>query len=200
MNADFVSGLLPVTTRFVALPDSGYSMSSYPDYNPATGGDEPLPTSDQVALTDGQSLWASIGDFDCAYASQQANTGANNLSCDYPDVLAQNGTYRIPLFIRSSYMDSTILSTYNITQPVTSEEQPYVNNFDDAMEQSLNSTSAWLGLFGLNITTHTMIKNADFTNQAYGFYGGSITLAAAVGAWYRSPCTEARYLQLPYED
>ncbi len=201
MNADFISGLLPVTTRFVALPDSGYSMNNYPDYNPATGGDEPLPTTDQVALKDGQSLWASIGDFDCAYASQQANTGANSLSCDYPDVLAQNGTYRIPLFIRSSYQDATILSTYNVSQPVTPEEQPYVNNFDDAMFESLNSDNIWLTIFGLNSTVHTMIKNAAFTDEAYSFpYKDPLTLAAAVGAWYRNPCSAPRYLQLPYEN
>jgi hypothetical protein len=199
MNADYISGLLPLTTRFVALPDSGYSMSSYPDYNPATGGQEAPPTTDQTALKDGQSLWASIGDFDCAYASQQAGTGANNLSCDYPDVLAQNGTYRIPLFIRSSYQDATILNTYNVAQPVTSVEQPYVNNFDDAMFQSLNSDSIWLTVFGLNSTVHTMIKNAAFTDATYPFpYKNPLTLAAAVGAWYRNPCAAPRYLQLPY--
>ena len=198
MNADFISGLLPLTTRFVALPDSGYSISSYPDYDPATGGGAPPPTTDQVALTDGQSLWASIGDFDCAYASQQASTGANSLSCDYPDVLAQNGTYRIPLFIRSSYQDATILGTYNVTQPVTPEEQPYVNNIDDAMAASLNSTNLWLSIFGLNSTVHTMIKNSAFTNEAYSFLNGSnLTLAAAVGAWYRNPCAAPRWMQAP---
>ncbi len=198
MNADFVSGLLPVTTRFAALPDSGYSMSSYPDYDPATGGDEPLPTTDQTVLKDGQSLWASIGDFDCAYASQQANSGANSLSCDYPDVLAQNGTYRIPLFIRSSYMDSTILSTYGVSQPVTPREQPYVTNFDDAMEQSLYSTNLWLSVFGLNSTVHTMIKNSAFTDGSDTFPNeAGTTLAAAVGTWYRQPCAAPRWFQPP---
>jgi hypothetical protein len=200
MNADFISGLLPLTTRFVALPDSGYSMNNYPDYDPATGGEEPPPTNDQVALKDGQSLWASIGDFDCAYASQQANTGANTLSCDYPDVLAHNGTYRIPLFIRSSYQDATILSTYNITQPVTPEEQPYVVNFDNDMFQSLNLDSIWLSLYGLNSTVHTMIKNTLFV-ETDGFpYRGNVSLDQAVGAWYRDPCSAPRYLQLPTPD
>ncbi len=197
MNADFVSGLLPVTTRFVALPDSGYALSSYPDYNPATGGDDPLPTTDQNVLKDGQSLWGSIGDFDCAYASQQAHTGAANLSCDYPDVLVQNGTYRIPLFIRSSYQDSTILGTYNIKQPVTSEEQPYVTNFANAMQQSLAATNLWLSVFGLNSTVHTMIKNIAFTDGTYTFiYGATLSLADAVGIWYRNPCSAPRYFQL----
>ena len=197
MNADFISGLLPTTARFVALPDSGYSMTSYPDYDAATGGQAPLPTNTQVVMADGQSLWASIGDFDCAYIDMEQGKAPNDLACDYPDQIAQLGHYRIPMFIRSSYMDSEILGTYGIKQPVSAQEQPYVNNFDDAMEQSLNSTSSWLGLFGLNVTTHTMIKNEYFTAVAYGFYGGSITLASAVGGWYRSPCTEARYLEAP---
>ncbi len=200
MNADFVSGMLPLTTRFVALPDSGYSMSSYPDYDSATGGDAPPPTNDQVALKDGQSLWASVGDFDCAYASEQAHTGAGNLSCDYPDVLVQNGTYRIPLFIRSSYQDSTILGTYNIKQPVTSEEQPYVTNFDNAMFQSLNSASMWLAVYGLNSTVHTMIKNVLFMETDDFPYRGNVELAYAIGFWYRDPCSAERYLQLPTQD
>jgi hypothetical protein len=195
-NVDFVSGLLPLQTRFAGLPDSGYSMSSYPDYDRATGGDEPLPTNYQVDMTSAQSLWASIGDFDCAYASQQAGNAVNTLSCDYPDVLAQNGSYQIPLFIRTSYQDATILSTYNVTQPVTPKEQPYVDNFDDAMEQSLNSTNLWLSVFGLNSTVHTLIKNSAFT-QTYDFATGSTTLAAAIGAWYRDPCSAPRYLQPP---
>jgi hypothetical protein len=199
MNADFISGLLPLNTRFAALPDSGYSTSSYPDYNAASGGDLPLPTNTQTAITDGQGLWASIGDFDCAYTSQQANTGPNNLSCDYPDKLAQNGTYRVPLFIRSSYMDSTILSTYGVAQPVTSEEQPYVTNFDNAMEQSLQSTNLWLTVFGLNSTHHTMIKNSAFT-QTYDFATGPTTLAAAVGAWYRNPCSAPRLMQVATQE
>jgi hypothetical protein len=142
-------------------------------------------------------LWASIGDFDCAYASEQAHTGAANLSCDYPDVLAQNGTYRIPMFIRSSYQDSTILGTYNIKQPVTSEEQPYVTNFTNAMQQSLASTNLWLSVFGLNSTVHTMIKNITFTDGTYTFiYGATLSLSDAVGIWYRDPCSAPRYFQL----
>ncbi len=200
MNADFVSGLLPLQTRFTALPDSGYSLSSYPDYNTATGGDLPPPTNVQVDMMDGQSLWASIGDFDCAYASMQAGNAVNNLSCDYPDELAQNGSYRIPLFIRSSYMDSTILLTYGVSQPVTPEKQPYVTNFDNAMFQSLNSDSIWLSLFGLNSSVHTMIKNDYFTEENGFPYRGNVTLAAGVGAWYRDPCSAPRYLQLPTPD
>jgi hypothetical protein len=197
MNADFVSGLLPLTTRFVALPDSGYSMSSYPDYNPATGGDKPLPTTDQRVLADGQSLWASIGDFDCAYIDIEQGKAPNDLACDYPDIMAQDGHYRIPMFIRSSYQDSSILGTYNIKQPVTLEEQPYVTNFDNAMFQSLNSDSIWLSLYGLNNTNHTMIKNALFM-ETDGFpFRGNVTLDQAVGAWYRDPCSAPRYLQLP---
>jgi hypothetical protein len=125
---------------------------------------------------------------------------ANDLACDYPDVLAQNGTYRIPMFIRSSYQDSTILSTYNIKQPVTSEEQPYVTNFDNAMFQSLNSDSIWLSLYGLNSTVHTMIKNSLFM-ETDGFpYRGPVALAYAIGVWYRDPCSAPRYLQLPTQD
>jgi hypothetical protein len=200
MNANFVSGLLPLTTRFAALSDSGYSMSSYPDYDPATDGDKPPPTMDQTVLQDGQNLWGSIGDFDCAYIDVKQGKAANDLACDYPDVLAQNGTYRIPMFIRSSYQDSTILSTYNIKQPVTSEEQPYVTNFDNAMFQSLNSDSIWLSLYGLNSTVHTMIKNSLFM-ETDGFpHRGPVELAYAIGVWYRDPCSAPRYLQLPTQD
>ncbi len=199
MNANFVSGLLPLTTRFAALPDSGYSMSSYPDYDAATGGEKPPPTNYQADMTSGQSLWASIGDFDCAYASQQAGNAANALACDYPDVLSQNGGYQIPMFIRTSYADSIILNTYGVTSPVTSEEMPYIYNFDDAMAASLNSTNLWLSVFGLNSTEHTLIKNSAFT-QTYDFTTGNTTLAAAVGAWYRDPCSAPRLMQAPYAD
>jgi hypothetical protein len=196
MNANFVSGLLPKTIRFAALPDSGYSLSTYPDYNTATGGDLPPPTNNQVVLQDGQSLWASIGDFDCAYASKQADKAVNTLTCDNPDVLSQNGTYRIPLLIRSSYMDERILQNYNITQPVTSEEQPYVTNFGAAMAQSLNSVNLWLSVFGLNSSIHTMIKSPDFTDESYTFPDSvASTLAAAVGVWYRKPCAGPRWMQ-----
>jgi hypothetical protein len=198
MNANFVSGLLPLTTRFVALPDSGYSPSNYPDYDSATGGDAPPPTNTQVVMQDGQNLWASVGDFDCAYTSRHAANGVHNLACDDPDKLARNASYRIPLFIRSSFMDATILDTYNVTQPVTSEEQPYVTNFDNAMAQSLNSTIGWLSVFGLNITHHTIIKNSTFTADTFSFPDAtSSTLAAAVGVWYRQPCAAPRWMQSP---
>jgi hypothetical protein len=198
MNANFVSGLLPLQTRFAALPDSGYSLSNYPDYNPATGGDDALPTNEQLLETNGQSLWASIGDFDCAYASNVAGNGYNNTACDDPDVLSQNATYHIPLLIRSSYHDDTILNTYNVSEPITAEEEPYANNFDDAMDQSLNSTNLWLSVFGLNNTTHTMIKSTAFTNTTYTFPANTpSTLAAAVGVWYRDPCAGPRWMQKP---
>jgi hypothetical protein len=198
MNANFVSGLLPLQTRFAALPDSGYSLSAYPDYDPATGGDAPLPTNEQAGEMKGQSLWASIGDFDCASASNGAGNGYNNLACDYPDVLSQNATYQIPLFIRSSYQDETILSTYNVTEPITAAEAPYVINFDNAMAQSLASTNLWLSVFGLNNTTHTMIKNSAFTDQSFTFADNKpSTLAAAVGTWYRNPCAAPRWMQKP---
>jgi hypothetical protein len=196
MNADYVSGLLPLQTRFAALPDSGYHLSTFPDYDPATGGEAPPPTNEQTWLADGQSLWASIGDFDCAYASNQAGEGYNNLACDFADQLTQNATYRVPLFIRSSYHDDTILNMFNVTEPITPEEQPYVTSFDIAMAQSLGLTNAWLSVFGLNITTHTMIKNSDFTDKSFTSPGNSpTTLAAAVGVWYRNPCAAPRWLQ-----
>jgi hypothetical protein len=197
MNADLFSGLLPAKTRFVALLDAGYTLSSYPDYDIATGGDAPPPTNNQIVMQDGQSLWASIGDFDCAYASNHFN----NLACDNPDVLAQNGTYRIPLFIRSSYMDERLLENYNVTQPVTPEEQPYVNNFAAAVAQSLNSVNLWLSVFGLNSSLHTMIKSPDFTDTSYTFpKTAASTLAAAVGVWYRKPCTAPRWMQSATQD
>jgi hypothetical protein len=198
MNADFVSGVLPLTTRFAALPDSGYSMTSYPDYDAATGGEEPPPTNYQMDMTAGQSLWSSIGDFDCAAADAQAGNAPNDLACDYPDMLAQNATYHIPLFIRTSYADNIILNTYNITAPVTAEEDPYIYNFDDAMAASLNSTNTWLSVFGLESTEHTLIKNSNFT-VTYDFPTGNMTLAAAVGAWYRNPCAAPRLFQAPYQ-
>ena len=198
MNANFVSGLLAAKTRFAVLPDSGYNPSSYPDYDAATGGDAPPPTNNTAVMQDGQSLWASIGDFDCAYASNQAASGYNNLNCDNPDVLSKNGTYRIPLFIRSSYMDERLLKNYNVIQPVTAEEQPYVTNFDNAMFQSLHSVNVWLSVFGLNSTLHTMIKDTDFTDASYAFPDAAAsTLAAAVGTWYRKPCAAPRWMQSP---
>ncbi len=201
MNADFVSGLLPVQTRFAALPDSGYRLSSFPDYDPATGGEEPPPTNEVKTMADGQKLWGSIGDFDCAYTKNQAGHGINNLACDYADKLTRNGTYRIPLFIRSSYKDDEILSLFNITEPITPEEQPYVLNFDHAMALSLYLTDAWLSVFGLNFTTHTMIKSSDFTDKTYRFPDNSpSTLAAAVGAWYRDPCDAPRWMQYPTKE
>jgi hypothetical protein len=201
MNANFVSGLLPLKTRFVALSDSGYTLSSYPDYDIATGGDAPLPTNNQTVMLDGQSLWASVGDFDCAYASSQTKTGASNLACDSPDVLAKNATYRLPIFIRSSYMDAVILQNYNITQPVTPQEQPYVTNFDNAMAQSLNSVNLWLSVFGLNSTLHTMVKDTSFNDESYSFpKTAATTLAAAVGTWYRKPCAAPRWMQSATQD
>jgi hypothetical protein len=198
MNANYVSGLLPLQTRFAALADSGYSPSNYPDYDQATGGDEPLPDVLVTNMVQGQSYWNSVGDFDCAWASNQAGNGANNTACDYPDVLAQNSGYQIPLFIRAGYQDHYILGQYGITTPITAEEKPYVANFANAMAQSLNSTNIWLSVFGLNTATHTMINSADLTDATYVFPGATAsTLAAAIGLWYRNPCTAPRWMQAP---
>jgi hypothetical protein len=199
MNASYVAGLLPLRTRVVALPDSYYILSSYPDYDPFTGGDAPPPTNFQVNMMDGQSLWGSVGDFGCAYASNQAGNGLHNLACDNEDVLAQNGAYRIPLFIRQSYHDDTLLSDYNISYPITSEEEPYTTNFDNSMEQALAAANVWLSTYGLNNDLHTMIKTtANFTNKTSNFPGGVVTsLAAAVGTWYRDPCAAPRWMQNP---
>jgi hypothetical protein len=85
---------------------------------------------------------------------------------------------------------------FNVTEPITPEEQPYVTSFDIAMAQSLSLTNPWLSVFGLNITTHTMIKNSDFTDKSFTSPGNSpTTLAAAVGVWYRNPCAAPRWLQ-----
>jgi hypothetical protein len=198
LNANLVSGMLPLTTRFAVLPDSGYFMSNYPDYDSETGGDDPLPTNFQTVMTDGQTMWASVGDADCAWNDQQNGTGANNIQCDYPDQLLNSDGYQIPMFIRSSYQDSTILGTFNVTQPVTPKEQPYVTNFDDTAAAALGSVNPLNSVFGLNITTHTMIKDSDFTATAYPFpNGSSLTLADAVGIWYRNPCTAGSWLQPP---
>ncbi len=198
MNANFVSGMLPLSTRFAALPDSGYDMTSYLDYDTATGGDEGLPTNYQTLIAQGQSVWAMVGDMGCTEETLHNGSGMDNTTCDYQDVLAQKGSFHIPMFIRSSYQDSTILGTYNLTQPVTTEKQPYVTNFDDAMHASLNNVNPMISVFGLNITTHTMIKLSDFTAGAYTFPNGqSLTLAAAVGAWYRNPCAVEKLLQAP---
>jgi hypothetical protein len=198
MNANYVSGLLPLGTRFAAVADSGYSPSNFPDYDPSTGGQAPPPDVLVTNMMQAQSYWNAIGDFDCAWASNQAHNGFNNLACNYPDVLSKNGTYRIPLLIRSSYQDHFILGQYGITTPITAVEQPYVNNFADAMAQSLNSTNIWLSVFGLNITTHTMIKSLDLTNQTYTFPNATpSTLAAAIGVWYRNPCAAPRWMQAP---
>jgi hypothetical protein len=198
MNANYVSGLLPLQTRFAAVADSGYSPSNYPDYDPATGGEAAPPDVLVTNVTQGQSYWNSIGDFDCAWASNQAGKGANNTACDFPDVLSQNGTYRLPLFIRASYQDHYILEQYGITMPITAEEKPYVANFADAMAQSLNSANLWLSVFGLDMSTHTMIKSLDLTDQSYTFPNASpSTLAAAIGAWYRNPCAAPRWMQAP---
>jgi hypothetical protein len=198
MNANYVSGLLPLQTRFAALADSAYSPSNFPDYNPATGGQAPLPDVLVTNMEQGQSYWNAIGDFDCAWASNQAGKGFNNLACNYPDMLSQNGTYRIPLFIRSSYQDHYIIGQYGITTPITAEEKPYVANFANAMAQSLNSTNTWLSVFGLDTTTHTMIKSLDLTNTTYTFPKATpSTLAAAIGAWYRNPCAAPRWMQAP---
>ncbi len=198
MNANFVSGMLPLQIRFAALTDSGFSPSTYPDYDSTTGGDEPPPTGEQTTMMEGQSFWASIGDFDCAYASNQAGNGFNNLACDYPDALAENAGYQIPLFIRSSYQDSTLLESYNIIPPATPKERPYITSFDNAMAEALNSTNLWISVFGLNNTDHTMIKTIAFTATAFGFpYNPPSTVAAAVGAWYRNPCSAPRLQQAP---
>ncbi len=198
MNANYVSGLLPLGTRFAALADSGYSPSNFPDYDPATGGQAPPPDVLVTNMVQGQSYWNSVGDFDCAWASNQAGNGFNNLACDYPDVLAENSTYQIPLFIRASYQDHYILGQYGITTPITAMEKPYVANFANAMAQSLNSTNIWLSFFGLNITTHTMINSLDLTDQTYTFPNASpSTLAAAIGVWYRNPCAAPRWMQAP---
>ena len=93
-------------------------------------------------------------------------------------------------------MDERLLENYNITQPVTAEEQPYVTNFDNVMFQSLNSVNLWLSVFGLNSTLHTMIKDTDFTDESYSFPKTSAsTLAGAVGTWYRKPCAAPRWMQ-----
>jgi hypothetical protein len=198
MNANFVSGLLPLKTRFAAVADSGYSPSNFPDVNPLTGGDEPPPDVLVTNIMQGQTYWNSIGDFDCAWASNQAGNGFNNAACDAPDVLSQNGTYRIPLFIRASYKDHYIIGQYGITSPITPLEKPYVANFADAMAQSLNSANTWLSVFGLDTTTHTMIKSLDLTDTTYTFPNATpSTLAAAIGVWYRNPCAAPRWMQAP---
>ena len=198
MNANYVSGLLPLQTRFAALADSAYSPSNFPDYDPATGGQAPLPDVLVTNMVQGQTYWNSVGDFDCAWASNQAGNGANNLACDYPDVLAQNGSYQIPLFIRAGYQDHYIMGQYGITTPITAEEKPYVTNFANAMAQSLNSTNIWLSVFGLNTSTHTMINSVDLTNTTYTFADATpSTLAAAIGVWYRNPCAAPRWMQAP---
>ena len=53
MNADYVSGLLPLQTRLVALPDSGYHLSTFPDYDPASGGEAPPPTKTRPPVSIG---------------------------------------------------------------------------------------------------------------------------------------------------
>ena len=55
MNVSFVSGLLPLQTRLVGLPDASFVLSSYPDYDPATGGDTQPPTNYQISMAEGQS-------------------------------------------------------------------------------------------------------------------------------------------------
>jgi hypothetical protein len=51
----------------------------------------------------------------------------------------------------------------------------------------------------LNSTEHTLIKNSNFT-VTYDFPTGNMTLAAAVGAWYRNPCAAPRLMQAPYQE
>jgi hypothetical protein len=199
MNVSFVSGLLPLQTRLVGLPDASFVLSSFPDYDPATGGETQPPTNYQIEMTQGQSLWGSIGDFGCAYASNQAGNGFNNLACDYPDMLAQNATYQTPLFIRESYHDDTLMSYYNVTFPMTPEETPYATDFDNEMYQALSATNVWLSVFGLNNDMHTMIGTTSYFSGKISTFPGGVktTLAAAVGTWYSNPCAAPRWMQNP---
>ncbi len=196
MNANFVSGLLPLSTRFAAAADSGYSMTTYPDYDKKTGGDEPAPTNAENDIPQWQSVWNGIGDFTCAEASIQAGGAANAGKCFEMDVLAQNAGYQIPFFIKASYYDATLLQTYNVTGPLTAAQQPYVNAFGTALQQSLSSANPWISIFALSNNLHDMINHNNTFDTPFPFPNNvSISLAGAVGAWYRAPCTLPRWMQ-----
>ncbi len=197
MNANFVSGMLPLSTRFAAAADSGYAMSAYPDYDPLTGQVQPGPTNFQIGIASWQAAWDGVGDFTCAEASSLAGIGYNSAACFKMDVLAQNEGYQIPLFIKASYYDATLLQVYNVTSPVTGEEKPYVNAFGTALQQSLNSSATLISIFGLGNNLHDVINHNNSFNTTYKFSKTvSTSTAGALGAWYRAPCTAPRWLQV----
>lgn len=105
-----------------------------------------------------------------------------------------SGELETPLFIVDSQMDSNQLKALGVTA-TTVRGSGFAQRYAAAKRLAFWSLSPRFGLFSAFSTEHVLInKKVAWDSTTVG----STTLKAAIGAWYRDPCTAIpRVVELP---
>jgi len=129
-----------------------------------------------------------------------------------------------PLFVRQSEEDENRLSdkgvpltaqlnsTYDAPAYNDAGVTPYIfggvsndtemAGFAPTLQASLATAKGNVSVMGVSSSLHTMFVNDDYFNKPFPFYDNTkklvdVSVAEALGTWYRAPCERAFYIQTP---
>jgi hypothetical protein len=181
-HADDVRAALP-SARVVALSDAGF-MIDYPSYDPVTKMESTaVPTEVRQYLGAALAVWGGRGDKSCEDAATDADA---HILCRSPADLLLGGHVTTPLFVRQSQLDLVQLKRLIAPSEMDTAAKAYRERFAGQMRKLLGQLGPSYAVFSPHDNKHGVVAD-DAAWSAAGLDGTS--LPAAVGAWYRDPCT-----------
>ena len=192
LTANDIAGYVPAGARLVVLPDAGYYVDRDGfDASAPMAVSAAVPTPTEAIFGAGEQLWSATGEKSCA-----ASHDAGDFTCFQPELLVKSHAYPMPLFIRQSEADNIQLSDNGDTDPKSTTGAEYAFYYAGQQNAAQSQIASPYTVFGTADTHHVLIGDTSFTEPAYPFPdAGSLTVAQAVGQWYRDPCTQHLWIQ-----
>jgi hypothetical protein len=192
LTANDIAGYVPAGARLVVLPDAGYYVDR-PGFDASApmGVSAATPTPTEQIFAAGEQLWGATGEKSCA-----SSHDAGDFTCFEPELLVKSQAYPMPLFIRQSEADNIQLGDNGDTNPKTPAGLAYALYYAGQQNAAQSQIPSPYSVFGTADTHHVLTSDTNFTSPAYPFPdAGSLTVAQAVGQWYRDPCTQHLWIQ-----
>ncbi len=187
---------VPAGIRVLNSADGGYAIDVQGFDPTAPGGVSPAsPTPGESVIAAGSALWGGRGDLLC---TEQATTLQDQQNCYSPQVLTHGG-FLPPIFIQESEIDEEQASLDGLSRNAvgTPVGQEYLNGyFGPTMNQALSTVDPQHAVYSAYDGQHVKMTATVFTTESDTFPNGqTLSVAQAVGAWYRNPCPPTLLIQ-----